>query len=79
MKFTVNEIDVLVDIIESTVGNKGGVSLTGGGFGSCVFLLIPDALVNQVIKAIKDEYTEKTSLIASIFVCTPKNGAGEVI
>lgn len=76
---TVNEIDVLVDIIKSTVGNKGGVRMTGGGFGGCVVSLIPDALVHQVIKAVEDEYTKQTSLVPSIFVCTPKNGAGEVI
>ncbi len=72
---TVSEIDTLVDIIKSQVGEEGGVRMTGGGFGGCVVSLVPDSLVEKVIKAVELEYPVKTSLEPSIFVCTAKNGA----
>jgi len=44
---TVSEIDALVDIMKAAVGDKGGVRMTGGGFGGCVVSLVPDACVND--------------------------------
>jgi len=73
---TVSEIDTLVDIMKTQLGEKGGVRMTGGGFGGCVVSLVPDELVDSVIKAVETEYEAKTSLAPSIFVCTAKNGAG---
>jgi len=73
---TVSEIDTLVDIIKTQLGNKGGVRMTGGGFGGCVVSLVPDELVDSVINAVETQYESKTSLAPSIFVCTAKNGAG---
>ena len=72
---TVPEIDILVDIIKNQIGAQGGVRMTGGGFGGCVVSLMPDSLVNNVIKAVEAEYAVKTNLQANIFVCTAKNGA----
>ena len=38
-EITVPEIDALVEIIKSAIGDRGGVRMTGGGFGGCVVSL----------------------------------------
>ncbi|ENL4969308.1 galactokinase, partial [Salmonella enterica subsp. enterica serovar Denver] len=44
-EITVPQIDTLVDIVKTTIGDQGGVRMTGGGFGGCVVALIPEDLV----------------------------------
>lgn len=78
-EITVPEIDCLVDIIKRTVGEKGGVRMTGGGFGGCVVAVMPKELVGNAIKAIDQEYQTLTGLIADTFVCSAENGAGVLI
>lgn len=39
-EITVPEIDKLVEIIDAVVGDRGGVRMTGGGFGGCVVALV---------------------------------------
>ncbi|WP_111978437.1 galactokinase [Algibacillus agarilyticus] len=77
-EITVAEIDDLVDIIKQQVGDKGGVRMTGGGFGGCVVSLVPDAMVDQVITAVESEYPAKSNLQPSIFVCSAEEGASLV-
>ncbi|HHF2897439.1 TPA: galactokinase, partial [Vibrio alginolyticus] len=38
-EITVKEIDTLVEIVKDTIGDQGGVRMTGGGFGGCVVAL----------------------------------------
>ena len=77
-EITVPEIDTLVDIIKNVVGVQGGVRMTGGGFGGCVVSIVPDALVDNVIETIEQQYPEQTGLTPSIFVCSATEGAGVV-
>ena len=35
-EITVPQIDTLVEIVKATIGDKGGVRMTGGGFGGCI-------------------------------------------
>lgn len=39
-EITVPQIDTLVDIVKATIGDQGGVRMTGGGFGGCIVALI---------------------------------------
>ncbi|RND29308.1 galactokinase, partial [Vibrio cholerae] len=39
-EITVKEIDTLVEIVQSVIGDQGGVRMTGGGFGGCVVALV---------------------------------------
>lgn len=39
-EITVPQIDTLVEIVKATIGDKGGVRMTGGGFGGCIVALI---------------------------------------
>ncbi|WP_133405394.1 galactokinase [Parashewanella tropica] len=77
-EITVFEIDTLVDIIKAAVGTQGGVRMTGGGFGGCVVSIIPDELVDSVVKTIEDKYPKTTGLTPDIFVCSAEAGAGEL-
>ncbi len=75
---TVAEIDYLVEIISEVIGDKGGVRMTGGGFGGCVVALVPHDLVDDVTAVINDKYYKQTGLTADIYLCTACNGAGEL-
>ena len=72
---TVPAIDTLVDLVSNTIGEQGGVRMTGGGFGGCVVALVPKTLVSAVENAVRNKYTEITGNVARIFVCQPSNGA----
>ena len=77
-EITVPEINYLVDIISERLGNRGGVRMTGGGFGGCVVALMPSEFVTEITELVEIKYTEKTKLKADIFVCLASQGA-EVI
>lgn len=72
---TTSEMDYLVEIIADVVGDKGGVRMTGGGFGGCVVALAPDELVDGIKATIEELYQAKTGLIADVYVCAAKDGA----
>ncbi|KVX01303.1 galactokinase [Shewanella frigidimarina] len=74
-EITVAEIDFLVDIIKAEIGVRGGVRMTGGGFGGCVVAVLPANLVEQVIIAVNEQYHQHTQLTASVFICNAEQGA----
>ncbi|HPF46185.1 MAG: galactokinase [Alphaproteobacteria bacterium] len=73
-EITTPEIDYLVDIISNEIGDKGGVRMTGGGFGGCVIALIPKNLTDKVKKAVNQQYHVKTGLKEDIYICEPACG-----
>lgn len=77
-EITVFEVDALVDMVKNVIGDKGGVRMTGGGFGGCIVALVPPALVDEVTATIEANYEAKTGLKASIYVCQAKDGASLV-
>jgi len=77
-EITVEEVDTLVDLVQSVIGDKGGVRMTGGGFGGCIVALVPPILVDSVKEIVIEKYEAATGLKASIYVCQAKNGAGLV-
>ncbi|SJN58240.1 Galactokinase [Vibrio ruber DSM 16370] len=78
-EITVQEIDLLVEMVKAVIGDEGGVRMTGGGFGGCVVALIPSTLVESVTAAVEARYEPETGLRASIYVCQAKAGAGVVV
>ena len=74
-EITVPAIDFLVELVAEFLGKRGGVRMTGGGFGGCVVALVPNDLVNDVKNLIENKYTEQTSLTADIYVCEASQGA----
>lgn len=77
-EITVPAIDDLVDIIKSVIGTKGGVRMTGGGFGGCVVSIVPNDMVDNVIETVEREYPKKSGLQPSVFVCSAEEGASLV-
>lgn len=75
-EITVKEIDSLVEIVKSTIGDRGGVRMTGGGFGGCVVALVTPDLVDKVVDSVKTQYEAKTGLKETIYVCSASQGAG---
>ncbi|MDP5252551.1 MULTISPECIES: galactokinase [unclassified Vibrio] len=77
-EITVKEIDLLVDIVQETIGTQGGVRMTGGGFGGCIVAIVPQDLVPQVIEQVANQYQAQTGLKESIYLCHAVQGAGLV-
>lgn len=75
-EITVPPIDALVDIVADVIGEKGGVRMTGGGFGGCVVALTPHELVRDVESAVAKKYPSASGLEATVYVCQPSAGAG---
>jgi galactokinase len=61
-EITVPQIDTLVEIVKATIGDKGGVRMTGGGFGGCVVALVPEECVDTVKQAVAQQYEAKTGI-----------------
>jgi galactokinase len=77
-EITVNEIDVLVEMVKEVIGDEGGVRMTGGGFGGCIVALVPPTLVDEIKATVEQKYQAATGLKESIYVCQAKDGAGIV-
>lgn len=75
-EITVKEVDSLVEILKSVIGDRGGVRMTGGGFGGCVVALVTPDLVDKVVDSVKAQYEAKTGLKETIYVCSASQGAG---
>ncbi len=73
---TVPEIDLLVDIVKSCLGDNGGVRMTGGGFGGCVVALMPQHLVAAVQKVVAARYQAETGIKETFYICKASAGAG---
>ncbi|RTF37201.1 galactokinase, partial [Serratia marcescens] len=76
-EITVPPIDRLVEIVKATIGPRGGVRMTGGGFGGCIVALMPQDLVETVRAAVAHEYPRQTGgLQETFYVCQASQGAG---
>ncbi len=75
-EITVPGIDAIVEIVKEVIGEKGGVRMTGGGFGGCIVALTPEDQIEAVKAAVAAKYPEiSNGLVADIYVCTPSQGA----
>ncbi len=77
-EITVPPIDALVGIIGEVIGDKGGVRMTGGGFGGCVVALAPQDMAAAVEAAIAEKYPAMSGLEATVYICQASAGAGEI-
>ncbi|WND04095.1 galactokinase [Temperatibacter marinus] len=71
---TTPEIDDLVNIIDTYLDDRGGVRMTGGGFGGCVIALVPTSLTKGLRSQVEKNYNKRTGLTESIYIC--KAGSG---
>ena len=75
-EITVPQIDKLVEIVKEVIGDKGGVRMTGGGFGGCIVALVPQDMVEKVRHAVEEQYQAHSGLKETFYVCTASQGAG---
>ncbi len=50
------DVDRLVGIVARSMGNAGGVRMTGAGFGGAIVAVLPDAAVAAVVDAVSKNY-----------------------
>ncbi|MFD2178919.1 galactokinase [Veronia pacifica] len=77
-EITVSEIDLLVALIKGVIGTRGGVRMTGGGFGGCVVALLPHDLIDNVVNAVQKQYEEITRLNPEFYICVASRGASRI-
>lgn len=77
-EITIPAIDFIVETISDVIGERGGVRMTGGGFGGCVVALLPHDLIADVRMALADPYKKRTGLEATFHICKAVVGAGEM-
>ena len=68
-------IDRLVDIAQAAVGREGGARMTGGGFGGCIVVVLPDARIADVQAAIEAAYRSPEGELPAIWVSHAATGA----
>ena len=78
-EITVPLIDQLVEIVKDAIGDRGGVRMTGGGFGGCVVALVPQDLVESARAAVERDYRGPKGQLSTIYVCRAAAGAGSVV
>ncbi|MGL4941689.1 MAG: galactokinase [Thermoguttaceae bacterium] len=68
------EIDILVDLANSTSGVWGS-RMTGGGFGGCTVSLVESRLADEIASSVAAAYKNKTGIAPSAFVTRAACGA----
>ncbi|QDJ13022.1 galactokinase [Mergibacter septicus] len=73
-EITVPQIDYLVELAQTAIGQQGGARMTGGGFGGCVVAIAPVEKVEAVRKIIAENYQQKTGLKEDFYLCRAMAG-----
>ncbi|MEW9699300.1 galactokinase [Paenibacillus sp. SI8] len=71
------ELDAMVEAALKVQGVLGA-RMTGAGFGGCTVSLVHEDSVQTFIEQVGKEYTEKTGLIPSFYVCDIGNGVEQI-
>ncbi|MBU2862849.1 galactokinase [Reinekea forsetii] len=74
-EITVPAIDAIVEMVADVIGNRGGVRMTGGGFGGCVVALAPTDLVPDIRQTVMTQYQTTFGIKEDIYICTAEDGA----
>ena len=68
------EIDCLVTMVASLIGEQGGVRMSDG----CVLALVNHDLTDEVINVVEKQYFKQTGIEATIYLCSASGGAGRI-
>jgi galactokinase len=77
-EITVSPIDFAVEMLTEYLGNRGGVRMTGGGFGGCMVALMPHDMVDGAKQLMADRYHAETGYKETVYICSASDGAGEI-
>jgi galactokinase len=77
-EITVPPIDFAVKILNKYLGDKGGVRMTGGGFGGCMVALMPHDMVEGARLLLAESYEAETGFKETVYICSASDGAGEI-
>ena len=77
-EITVPPIDFAVKILSEYLGDKGGVRMTGGGFGGCMVALMPHDMVEGARLLLAESYEAETGFKETVYICSASDGAGEI-
>jgi galactokinase len=77
-EITVPPIDFAVKILSEYLDEKGGVRMTGGGFGGCIVALMPHDMVKGAKLLMAESYEVETGYKETIYICSASDGAGEI-
>jgi len=77
-EITVPPIDFAVKILTEYLRDKGGVRMTGGGFGGCMVAMMPHDMVEGAKQLISERYQAETGYKETIYICSASDGAGEI-
>lgn len=69
------ELDQLVQIAWDTSGVIGA-RMTGAGFGGCTVNLVEADAVDTLVRAVEEQYSQKSEYTAEVYVCRAVDGAG---
>ena len=72
---TVPPVDALVQLTDDILAGRGGVRMTGGGFGGCIVALATHEAASDLADQVGPRYTEQTGLNADVYVCRAEAGA----
>lgn len=78
-EITVAPIDYIVTLLSDYIGDKGGVRMTGGGFGGCVVALLPHSMVEGARQLLENQYHQATGYKETVYICTASDGTGELV
>ncbi|MCL1079720.1 galactokinase [Parashewanella spongiae] len=77
-EMSIPELDKLVDIVKACIGERGGVRLTGSGFGGSVVALVEHELTDDVVYAVESEYLKATGIEAQVYLCSAASAASRI-
>ena len=68
------EIDTLVTMISTLIGEQGGVRMSDG----CVLALVNHDITDKVISLVESQFFKQTGIEATIHLCSASGGAGRI-
>lgn len=71
------ELDTLYEVASAVEGCVG-TRMTGAGFGGCNVSIVKDEAVETFQRTVAEQYTAKTGLVPSFYVCEIGDGAKEL-
>lgn len=75
---SIPQIDRLVDMVADTIGDRGGVRMTGAGFGGCVVAVTDANVAPEVIARVETGYNTAPDANARAAVYAAASGAGSI-